>query len=167
MPLSSVPLPFSSSRQLSVAAKPNDSLLLALSWFILLWSLSFLPGHLAFGILFLYVKISLSSGSSSSSRKWLFSFLVYGQLHLFFGQMPFCSIAVTAIHVVCSDGPGLGFGSSCAGWGRFHQTSFNKTPCLFWLSSVHLRLSGSRFCILKVAKSSSGIPKAELSIDLD
>ena len=52
MPLSFVPRPFSSSRQLSVAAKPNDSLLLALNWFNLLWSLSFLPGDLAFRILF-------------------------------------------------------------------------------------------------------------------
>ena len=50
--LSSVPLSFSSSRQLSVAANPNDSLLLALNWFNLLWSLNFLPGDLAFRILF-------------------------------------------------------------------------------------------------------------------
>ena len=51
VPLSSVPLPFSSGLQLLVAAKPNDSLLLALNWFNLLWSLSFLPGDLAFRML--------------------------------------------------------------------------------------------------------------------
>ena len=51
VPLSSVPLHFFSSRQLSVAAKPNDSALLALNWFNLLWSLSFSPGDLALRIL--------------------------------------------------------------------------------------------------------------------
>ena len=93
----------------------DSRLLLALNWFNLLcqlWSLSFLPGDLAF----FHVRISLSSGSSPSSKHWFPIFLVFSLLHLFFSKIQFCFITdtVTATTTFSIIGLHLDFGSLCA-----------------------------------------------------
>ena len=100
MPLSSVTLPSSPGLQLSVHAKLNYrySLLLALNWFNLLWSLSFLPGDLAFMIPFSMLGFPfLLAVVRAASSGFLFSLFLVSFI-CFFSKMQFCFITVTAIH---------------------------------------------------------------------